>query len=170
MGRFGILLCPLHCSIHIWQIRSMYSTNASNKASHQMMHVIFRSIDQRLRSYKSFEFLGGTWHLPCQIYNLAWRRFPMYGRDVVCYCYLCPCNLCRSLWLTSSDVVWNICSVAYLVLSGHFKRSCAAISCYILPLRWEPWYIQIKKYFCNGYASLIVVILGKRFGDVTFQR
>ena len=27
-------------------------------------------------------------------------------------------------WLTSSCVVWNVYSVAYLVLSGHFKGSC----------------------------------------------
>ena len=35
---------------------------------------------------------------------LAWRRCPTYSRDVVSYCYLRLCNLCRPPWLTSSGV------------------------------------------------------------------
>ena len=38
------------------------------------------------------------------------RRCLAYGRDVVSYCYLRLCSLCRSPWLTSRDVLWNVCS------------------------------------------------------------
>ena len=53
----------------------------------------------------------------------SWSLCSTYGRDVVSYCYLHVYNLCRSFWFTSSVVVWNVCSVAHLVLSGHFKGS-----------------------------------------------
>ena len=68
----------------------------------------------------------------------TWLRCPTYGRDVNSYWDLRFCNLCRPPWLTSSSVLCNVFSVAYLVLSGHFKGSCVwfwlnAISSYILP-------------------------------------
>ena len=47
-----------------------------------------------------------------------WRRCLTHGRDVVSYCYLRLCNLCRSPWLTSSGVRCDVCSVVYLLLSG----------------------------------------------------
>ena len=69
---------------------------------------------------------------------VSWRWCLAYGRDVVSYCYLRLCNLCRPHWLTSSCVLWNVCSVVYLILSGHFKGSFVCfwpyiISSYILP-------------------------------------
>ena len=51
----------------------------------------------------------------------AWWRCPTYGRDVVSYCYLRLSNLCKHPWLTSSGVLWNVCLMAYIVLSGDFR-------------------------------------------------
>ena len=47
----------------------------------------------------------------------SWRGCPTYGRDVVSYCYLRLCNLCRPPWLTSKGVLCNVCSLACLVWS-----------------------------------------------------
>ena len=71
------------------------------------------------------------------------RRCSTYGRDGVSCCYLRFCNLCRPPWLASSDVVLNVCSGAYLVLSVHFKGRCFCfrsytINSYILSKNWEP--------------------------------
>ena len=68
----------------------------------------------------------------------TWRLCLTYGGDVDSCCYLRLCNLCRSPWLTSSGVLWNVCSVAYLILSGHVKGKFVCfwpyiISSYILP-------------------------------------
>ena len=62
------------------------------------------------------------WQVRCAA--TAWRQCPTYGKDVVSYCYLRFSKLCRPPWLTNSPVLWKLCSVAYIVLSGHFKGSC----------------------------------------------
>ena len=61
-----------------------------------------------------------------------WCRCPKYGRDVVSYCYLCLCNLCRPPCSTSIGVGLSVCSVAYLVLSVHFKGSCVCFWSYTI--------------------------------------
>ena len=68
----------------------------------------------------------------------TWCRCLTYGRDVVSYCCLRLCNLCKSPWLTSSGVLWNVCSVAYLLFLVTSKIALLvfgltlsiAISCY----------------------------------------
>ena len=93
------------------------------------------------------------------VFQSTWRRCPTYGRHGVSCCNLCFCNLCRPPWLTSSSVLCNVCSVAYLDLSGHFKKSCVClwldtIRSYILPYKWEPQYhIWVSKINIIGLAD-----------------
>ena len=102
------------------------------------------------------------------LYWFAWRRSLTYDKDVVSYCYLCFVNLCRPPWLISSCVGLNVCSVAYLVLSGHFKGSCVCLWSYTINIYSLPQDAShntsslINKYLCNDYAIRKVNFLKKK--------
>ena len=105
-----------------------------------------------------------------QMTKNSWRGSPTYGRDVVSYCYLRFCTLCRQPWLTSYSVGLNVWAVAYLVLSGHFKgsRVCfcltqsVATSCHKNESHSTSSYIN--KYLCNDYAIWIAITEEKVIG------
>ena len=95
----------------------------------------------------------------------SWRRCPTYGRDVVSYCYLCLCNLCRPPYLPSSSVLCNIFSAVTVVLSQGSSKGMAfvfvlkwsvAISCHNIGSHITS--SLIKHWFFNDYTIWIIII------------
>ena len=141
----------------------------------------FRSI----RLIYSVPFSLITHNLGCKVisYNCAdsvldteiWCWCLTYCRDVVSHCYLRLPKLCRSPWLTSRSVRWNVYSVAYLTLSGHFKGGFVCfgpyvISSYSLPLKWKPQYLQLyQEMFGNEYTKWTLIFRRKVDCNVKFQ-
>ena len=82
------------------------------------------------------------------------RRCLTYGRDTVNYCCLRFFNFCRPPWLISSGVLCNVCSVAYLVLSGNFKGSCV----YLHPVKNDSHAI-FDQILCNLQNTFVKKVI-----------
>ena len=96
--------------------------------------------------------------------------------DVVSYCCLRLCNFCILAWLTSNGVLWNVCSDAYLVMSGHFKGSFICFWPYIINSYVLSWQMRAivpsaisRNVFAIDYANRTVISWRKSYWDVNFQ-